>query len=105
MRRAAPLGTPCLLGHGKRRLAPELGRGRPPERRLPQRADCLAARSCLLAEPGRGLLLVTQRRLLTPDDFEGLDKLARQILAFEEHYNASAHPSTGDSPAPTSTSS
>ena len=35
---------------------------------------------------------VIQRKLLTPDDFEGLDELAEQILAFEEHYNASAHP-------------
>ena len=28
---------------------------------------------------------VLQRKLLTPDDFEGLDELASQILAFEDH--------------------
>lgn len=31
---------------------------------------------------------VLQRKLLTPDDFEGLDELAEQIIAFENHYNA-----------------
>jgi transposase len=35
---------------------------------------------------------VIQRKLLTPDDFEGLDELAAQILAFEKHYNAAARP-------------
>jgi transposase len=35
---------------------------------------------------------VIQRKLLTPDDFEGLDELAGQILAFEKHYNAAARP-------------
>jgi DDE superfamily endonuclease len=33
---------------------------------------------------------VIQRKLLTPDDFEDLDELAAQILAFEKHYNAAA---------------
>jgi transposase len=35
---------------------------------------------------------VIQRKLLTPDDFEGLDELEDQILAFEKHYNAAARP-------------
>ena len=35
---------------------------------------------------------VIQRKLLTPDDFEDLDDLATQILAFEKHYNAAARP-------------
>jgi hypothetical protein len=35
---------------------------------------------------------VIQRKLLTPDDFEGLDELAARILAFEKHYNAAARP-------------
>jgi DDE superfamily endonuclease len=35
---------------------------------------------------------VIQRKLLTPDDFEDLDELAAQILAFEKHYNAAARP-------------
>ena len=35
---------------------------------------------------------VTQRKLLTPDDFEDLESLAAQILAFEQHYNATARP-------------
>lgn len=35
---------------------------------------------------------VIQRKLLTPDDFEDLDTLAGQILAFEQHYNATARP-------------
>ncbi len=35
---------------------------------------------------------VIQRKLLTPDDFEGLDELADQILAFEKHCNATARP-------------
>jgi hypothetical protein len=35
---------------------------------------------------------VIQRKLLTPDDFEGLDELAAQILAFEKHYNSTARP-------------
>jgi hypothetical protein len=33
---------------------------------------------------------VIQRKLLTPDDFGDLDSLAEQILAFEQHYNATA---------------
>jgi hypothetical protein len=35
---------------------------------------------------------VIQRKLLTPDDFGDLDSLAGQILAFEQHYNATATP-------------
>jgi transposase len=35
---------------------------------------------------------VIQRKLLTPDDFGDLDTLAEQILAFEQHYNATARP-------------
>jgi transposase len=35
---------------------------------------------------------VIQRKLLTPDDFADLDTLASQILAFEQHYNATARP-------------
>ena len=35
---------------------------------------------------------VIHRKLLTPDDFAGLDTLASQILAFEQHYNAAATP-------------
>jgi len=35
---------------------------------------------------------VLQRKLLTPDDFEDLESLAAQILAFEQHYNATATP-------------
>jgi hypothetical protein len=35
---------------------------------------------------------VIQRKLLTPDDFEDLDELEAQILAFEQHYNAAARP-------------
>ena len=35
---------------------------------------------------------VIQRKLLTPDDFEDLEELAAQILAFEQHYNAAARP-------------
>jgi hypothetical protein len=35
---------------------------------------------------------VIQRKLLTPDDFEDLDELAAQILAFEKHYNTAARP-------------
>ena len=35
---------------------------------------------------------VIQRKLLTPDDFDDLDHLAEQILAFEQHYNAAARP-------------
>jgi hypothetical protein len=35
---------------------------------------------------------VIQRKLLTPDDFDDLDHLAEQILAFEQHYNAQARP-------------
>jgi DDE superfamily endonuclease len=37
-------------------------------------------------------LSVIQRKLLAPDDFEGLDELADQIIAFEKHYNAAARP-------------
>jgi hypothetical protein len=33
-----------------------------------------------------------QRKLLTPDDFGDLDGLAEEILAFEQHYNATARP-------------
>ena len=35
---------------------------------------------------------VIQRKLLTPDDFEALDELETQILAFENHYNTVARP-------------
>jgi transposase len=38
---------------------------------------------------------VIQRKLLTPDDFEDLDELAAQVLAFEQHYNAVARPFEG----------
>ena len=37
-------------------------------------------------------VLVLQRQLPTPDDFGDLDSLAEQILAFEQHYNATAGP-------------
>ena len=37
-------------------------------------------------------LSVIQRKLLTPDDFGDLDSLAEQILAFEQHYNATVRP-------------
>ena len=35
---------------------------------------------------------VIQRKLLTPDDFGDLDGLAEEVLAFEQHYNATARP-------------
>ncbi|MGH3292596.1 MAG: IS630 family transposase [Trebonia sp.] len=35
---------------------------------------------------------VAQRKLLTPDDFEDLEELAAQIIAFEQHYSAAARP-------------
>ena len=35
---------------------------------------------------------VIQRKLLAPDDFGDLDSLAEEILAFEQHYNATARP-------------
>ncbi len=35
---------------------------------------------------------VLQRKLLTADDFEGLDELAEQIIAFESHRKAAARP-------------
>jgi DDE superfamily endonuclease len=35
---------------------------------------------------------VIQRKLLTPDDFDDLNELAAQILAFEQHCNATAPP-------------
>src|SRR5262249_42282454 len=35
---------------------------------------------------------VIQRKLLTPDDFEGPDELPAQTLAFEKHSNAAARP-------------
>jgi hypothetical protein len=38
------------------------------------------------------LLLRHPAQLLTPDDFEDLDSLAAQILAFEQHYNTTARP-------------
>lgn len=60
-----------------------------------------------LAQPGpyEAYLSVIQSKLLTLDDFEDLDELATQILAFEKNYNAAARPSTRSSPAPTSTDS
>jgi hypothetical protein len=33
-----------------------------------------------------------QRKLLTPGGFEDLDTLTAQILAFEQHFNATATP-------------
>jgi hypothetical protein len=35
---------------------------------------------------------VIQRKLLTPGDFDDLDELAGQILAFEKHHNTAARP-------------
>jgi hypothetical protein len=35
---------------------------------------------------------VTQRKLPAPDDFEDLDEIATQIIAFENHYNTVARP-------------
>ncbi len=34
--------------------------------------------------------IVVQRKLLTPDNFAGLDALAEQLTAFEARYNAAA---------------
>jgi hypothetical protein len=44
-----------------------------------------------------------QRKALNPDDFLALDEVAEWLLSFQHHYNATAHPSTGPSPATTST--
>ena len=55
--RAVRVGETGVLGRGQRSLAPELGRGSPPQRRIPERADGAPARPCVLAEPGRDLLL------------------------------------------------
>jgi hypothetical protein len=33
-----------------------------------------------------------QRKLLSPDDFVGLDQLADKITAFEKRYNRAARP-------------
>jgi hypothetical protein len=54
----------------------------------------VAGREDFLLDDGKDDLYfsVLQRKLLTPDDFEGLDELAAQILAFEKHYNAIARP-------------
>ena len=68
------------------------GGGSPAQRRLPERADGPPARPRLLAQPGRGLLLRHPAQAPHPDDFEDLDELATQILAFEKHYNAAARP-------------
>ena len=90
--RAVRLRAAGLLGRGQRRLAPQLGRRRPPQRRLPQRADGPPARPCLLAQPGRGLLLRPPAQAPHPRRLRGPRSLAAQILAFEQHYNATARP-------------
>jgi hypothetical protein len=63
----------------------------PPYRRLPQRADGAPAGPRLLAEPGVCFSGI-RRKLLASDDFEDLEELEAQILAFEKHYNATARP-------------
>jgi hypothetical protein len=55
--------------------------------RTPRWSTC---RPRLLTEPG--LLLRHPAQAAHPHDFEGLDELASQILAFENHYNAIARP-------------
>jgi hypothetical protein len=45
-----------------------------------------------------------QRKALTPDDFLDLDEGEQRLLTFQNRYNTTATPSTGDSPATTSTS-
>jgi len=47
---------------------------------------------------------IIQRKVIKPADFADLDALRQRLIAFEPRYNATATPSTGASPAPTSTS-
>jgi hypothetical protein len=68
------------------------GGGSPAQRRLPERPDGPPARPRLWLNQVEVYFSVIQRKLLTPDDFEDLDELATQILAFEKHYNAAARP-------------
>ena len=73
---------------------PRTATGPPPQaqRRLPERADGAPPGACVLAEQVEVYFSVIQRKLLTPDDFGGLNSLAEQILAFERHYNGTARP-------------
>jgi len=48
---------------------------------------------------------ILQRKVLTPNDLTDLDALTERVLAFYDRYNATATPSTRDSPATTSTTS
>jgi hypothetical protein len=46
---------------------------------------------------------IVQRKVLTPNDFSGLDQLAERLLDFQYYWESSAKPSNGSSPKPTST--
>ena len=48
---------------------------------------------------------IVQRKALTPNDLTTLDALAERLLRFGEHYRHLARPSSGHSPAKTSTAS
>lgn len=42
---------------------------------------------------------IIQRKVLSPNDFSGLDALAERLLEFQYHWEATANPSSGNSPA------
>jgi hypothetical protein len=46
---------------------------------------------------------IIQRKVLTPNDFHDLDAVADRLLRFQDYWQATGTPSTGSSPAPTST--
>jgi hypothetical protein len=46
---------------------------------------------------------VEQRKVVTPNDFLDLDQIRARLAAFEAATTPSPHPSTGSSPATTST--
>ena len=63
-----------------------------PVRRLPEYGFGTYACSCQLAEPSGDLLLDLQRKVLTPNDFDGLEQLERTIADFQGLYEKAAKP-------------
>jgi transposase len=45
---------------------------------------------------------IVQRKVVSPSDFTDLDQVQDRLTAFEQRYNATARPSNGSSPLPTS---
>jgi hypothetical protein len=89
-RRALRLSPARLLGRRQRGLAPQLGRRQPAGQRLPNAQMVHLPVHASWLNQIEVYFSVIRRKLLSPDDFDDLDHLAEQILAFQSRYNTRA---------------